>query len=61
MLKKIIKLLERFVFSAVLIYTYDTFNISSFGIIPINIINVVFVTIFGIFGLLCLILFSFVI
>ena len=61
MLKKIIKILERLVFSTVLIYAYDTFNISSFGIIPINYINVLFVTIFGISGLLCLILFSFII
>lgn len=61
MLKTIFKLLEKIVFSAVLIYAYDTFNIFSFGIIPINVINVLLVTFFGIPGLLCLIIFSFVI
>ena len=61
MLKRFLKVIEKFVLSAILIYAYDSFNIFSSGIIPINFFTILIVTFFGVPGLLCLILFSFLI
>lgn len=61
MFYKFRNMIKRFIFSAVLIYAYDSFNIFSIGIIPINFINIGIVIIFGLPGLLFLIIFSFII
>jgi len=61
MLKKVFKFIKNFILSGVLLYAYDSFNVFSSGIIPINMLTLFIVTIFGIPGLLCLIFFSFII
>ena len=59
MIKKLVKLLKKVIFSTLLIYSFDVFAISLKLSIPINIITVLLVTLFDIPALMCLVLFSF--
>ncbi len=61
MLKKIFLLGKKFVVAGLLLYAYNSLNVFSRGIVPINFINLLLVTIFGIPALFCLVLFSFLI
>ena len=59
MVKNIVKLLRKVIFSALLIYSFDVFTVSLKLSIPINFITVLLVTLFDIPALMCLVLFSF--
>ena len=61
MLKKVFLLVRKFVLAGLLLYAYNSINIFSRGIIPINVINLLIVTLFGVPAIFCLILFSFLI
>ena len=61
MANKIFCFLKRFIVSGIVLYAYDSFNIFSNGLIPINFITLFIVTFFGFPGLFVLILFSFII
>ena len=56
MLKKIIKIIKKIVFSSFLLYGYNLLAVPLNIIIPINIINVLFISILGIPALFSLIL-----
>lgn len=61
MLKKLFFLCKRVVVAALLLYAYNSINVFSRGIVPINFITLLLVTVFGIPALFCLVLFSFLI
>lgn len=61
MLNKLFSLFKRIIFAGLLLYTYDSVNVFSRGVIPINFITLLLVTVFGIPALFCLVLFSFLI
>ena len=61
MLKKLLIFGKRLVLGGILLYTYNSINVFSYGIVPINFITLLLVTIFGIPALFCLVLFSFLI
>lgn len=61
MLKKLFLLCKKVVLAGVLLYAYNSINLFSRGVVPINFITLMLITFFGVPGLFCLILFSFLI
>lgn len=61
MLKKLFSLGKKIVVAALILYAYNSINVFSRGVVPINFITLSLVTVFGIPALFCLILFSFLI
>lgn len=58
MMKVIVKLIKKVIFSAFLLYGYNLIAVNFNMIIPINIYTICFVTILGIPSMLALILFK---
>ena len=61
MINKLFLLLSKFIFSAILIYSFNVVVSSLDFFIPINFINILLVSFFDFFGLISLVLFSFTI
>lgn len=61
MINKFFLILYKFIFSAVLIYSFNVVVSSLDLFIPINFINILLVSVFDFVGLICLVLFSFTI
>jgi hypothetical protein len=61
MLKKVFNICKKFVLAGLLLYAYNSINVFSGGVVPINFITLFLVTLFGVPALFCLILFSFLI
>lgn len=59
MLSNIFKVLKKIITCMLIIYAYDSINLSSNIIIPINVITVLIVYFFGIFGIVGIIILSF--
>lgn len=59
MINKFFLMMSKFIFSAILIYSFNVVVSSLDFFIPINLVNILLVSIFDLFGLICLILFSF--
>lgn len=59
MINKFFLIMSKFIFSAILIYSFNVVVSSLDFFIPINLVNILLVSIFDLFGLICLILFSF--
>lgn len=57
-MNKFFKLLKKFVFSALLIYSFDVLAVSINLSIPINFITVMLVTVFDFPAIICLVVFS---
>ena len=51
-------ILNRFIFVAVILYTYNKFSVSFNAFIPINIFTIFFVVLFGVPGIIGLIVFN---
>ena len=60
MINKLFLALKKIIISALLLYAYDSFNVFSVGIVPINFLTLLVVSFFGIPGLFLLVLFSFI-
>ena len=61
MINKFFLLLSKFIFAALLIYSFNMVVSSLDLFIPINFINILLVGIFDFIGLICLVLFAFTI
>lgn len=61
MINKFFLVLSKFIFSAILIYSFNVVVSSLDYFIPINFINILFVSVFDFIGLIFLVLFSFTI
>ena len=61
MINKFFLILSKFIFSAILIYSFNVVVSSLDYFIPINIINILFVSVFDFIGLIFLVLYSFTI
>ena len=61
MINKFFLILYKFIFSAILIYSFNVVVSSLDFFIPINFINITLVSVFDFVGLICLVLFSFAI
>lgn len=61
MLKRLFLLGKRIVLAGLLLYAYNSINISSLVVVPINYMTLLLVTVFGVPALFCLVLFSFLI
>jgi len=59
MINKFFLILSKFIFSAILIYSFNVVVSSLNLFIPINFINILLVSVFDFVGLICLVLFSF--
>ena len=61
MINKFFLILSKFIFSSLLIYSFNVLVSSLDLFIPINFINILLVSVFDFIGLICLVLFSFII
>jgi len=61
MINKFFLVLSKFIFSAILIYSFNVVVSSLDYFIPINFINILFISVFDFIGLIFLVLFSFTI